>query len=112
MLNQAHSWPCDTGRVDLRLALGSPPMYFISPLPTICQKIQSSPLRAPENGFFVRSKYRRRGSTATESPLPINSVCTDERPTFTENYFLLIELSSVFWSPTDSPVKSTFHIKS
>lgn len=27
---------------------------------------------------------------ATRLPLPVNSLCTAEAPTFTENYFLLV----------------------
>lgn len=34
--------------MDLRLALGSTPMYFISPVPTTCERIQNYPLSSEE----------------------------------------------------------------
>lgn len=48
MLNQSPSWPCDMAEMNLRLALRSIPMCFISPLPAICRKIQSYTLKARE----------------------------------------------------------------
>lgn len=53
MLNQAHAWTCDTGSMDLRLALGSTPMYFISPIPTSCERIKSYPLRTGEQLIYA-----------------------------------------------------------
>lgn len=53
MLNQAHVWTCDTGSMDLRLALGSTPLYFISPVLAICERIQSYPLRTGEQFIYT-----------------------------------------------------------
>jgi len=77
MSNQARSWPPDTGRMDLRLALGSIPVYFVSPLPNIHQ---SYPLTA--RGFLCTS-------TTEEVLWPQNYqfIMYNEGPIFTENYF-------------------------
>lgn len=43
----------DTGNMDFRLALGSIPMYFISPVPATCERIQSYPLRPGEQVIYA-----------------------------------------------------------
>lgn len=51
----------------------------------------SFPLSPPSIREFRASQWGPENSgMATELPLPVNSLCTDEGPTFMENYFLLV----------------------
>lgn len=111
MLNQAHFWLCDIGRMDLRLALGSTPMFFISPLLLIRQRIQSYPLKAREY-FLCTIQVQQERWYGHKIAFTRKFIMYSWGTNIYGKLLSFGRLCSMFWSHSDSPVKSTFHTNS